>query len=67
MASCVVRPSIKVVMCKKCGCLYKPEKVKQNGYYENCPECHFCFNGKKQHISLLKYKFIRFKRESMHL
>lgn len=67
MASYVVAPAIKMVMCKKCRAMYRPEKIKENGKYENCPICGFCFNDKTCHIPLWKYKLIRFKRESLNL
>ena len=67
MASCVVEPVVKIVKCAKCGALYRPEKIKENGKYENCPVCGFCHNDPKCHIPLWKYKLIRFKRESLHL
>ena len=67
MADCIVPPVVKIVMCKKCGTLYRPEKIKENGYYENCPTCKFCWNNPEQHIPLWKYKLIRFKRESLNL
>lgn len=67
MADCIVKPVIKIVKCSKCGALYKPEKIKENGRYENCPICGFCFNDAKNHIPLWKYKLIRFKREVLNL
>ena len=47
--------------------MYKPEKIKENGKYENCPTCHFCHNGKKDHVPLWLYKLIRYKREKLNL
>lgn len=67
MAQYVVRPSIKMVMCKKCGAMYLPERIKENGKYENCPECGFCHNGKNNHIPLWLFKLIRYKRERLNL
>jgi len=67
MAQYVVPPSVKMVKCRKCGTMYKPEKIKENGKYENCPTCHFCHNGKKDHVPLWLYKLIRYKREKLNL
>lgn len=52
----------KPIMCKKCKTMYIPEKIKENGYYENCPTCKFCFNGIPQTIPVWKYNLIRWKR-----
>lgn len=66
MAKFVV-PLIKMVRCKKCGTVYLPEKVKENGKYENCPTCGFCHNDHKCHIPLWWYKLIRYKRQKLNL
>ena len=67
MALCIVETVKRPVKCKKCGTLYLPEKIKENGYFENCPTCKFCFNGKDEIIPIWKYNLIKWKRETFKL
>ena len=67
MAQFIVERVKRPVICKKCQTMYLPDKVKENGYYENCPTCKFCFNGKEQELPIWKYNLIRWKRECLKL